>query len=238
MIKFGFPSPVILESQALTEASDQEIAMAALCDTRTACGICRGCKKVLKGFHPDWIRLSAPYKVEEMREALQRLRQHAFEAPHRLMTLSHFDTANLFVQNSLLKTFEEPLPGRILVILINSATKLVPPLRSRCFLLRDQLKANALSDSEMSFFSAVEALDDLQVEQMIESYTKDRHQFRSLIHRLLLEASRHAYPGHWRNLADPLEAAIAQIDRNLAPRAVWERAWTASLASLELKTLA
>lgn len=226
-----FPSPLILEGVDRTSAI-REIALFSLCQKESACGNCRGCKQVVKGFHPDWIALDGVVKIEDLRSALSSLRQKPFEAAIRLFTYDAAQEANVFVQNALLKTLEEPLQRWRLVLGVNSKMSLLPTIRSRCLFYKlpeADLKA-PLSIEEENIFKSIEQANELFTYTQLETILKDRQKTKVLFQNLLLAASQKSYPNHWKNLGPHLEQSLSELTRNLNPRIVWDRAWAQSFA--------
>lgn len=224
-----FPSPLILEGVDRAPAI-KEVALYSLCQKETACGECRGCKQVKKGFHPDWISLQGSVKIEDLRSALSNLRQRPYEAALRLFTYDDAQEANAFVQNALLKTLEEPLALWRLVLGVNSKMSLLSTIRSRCLFFKlpePEFKAE-LSEDEENIFSAIEEANELLTHTHLENVLKDRQKAKVLFQNLLKAASQKSYPNHWKNLGPHLELSISELARNLNPRIVWDHAWTQS----------
>ena len=224
-----FPSPLIVEGETRSSVI-QEIAQTALCETQTACGGCRSCKQIAKGFHPDWLSLSGAVKIEELRDRLFQLRQRPFQAKVRVFSYDDAQEANSFVQNALLKTLEEPLAHWILVLGVNSKLSLLATIRSRCLFYKipDTALTAELSSEEEKIFDFIAEKNELGLQKELEPILKDRQRAKSTFQRLLSQASFQKYPGHWTQLSPHLEDIFTELSRNLNPRLIWDRAWAKS----------
>jgi len=226
-----FPSPLILEGPQSEEAA-VEVVRFALCDNFSNCGECGGCKKVAKDFHPDWVRLPSDFKLDDIREALMKLRQMPFEAKFRAILIPGLNIQRVQIQNALLKTLEEPSSKWMIILSVESRWSLLETIRSRCLILRlstsDEL---SLDDDERSLFQAIESADELQIQSRMDVFMKDRSTARSVFQRLLAEASYKKFPGAWRALAPHLEDGLWDLNRNLHQKVIWDRAWSRSMMS-------
>lgn len=223
------PSPLIIEG-ADRHVWAMTLVSHLLCLKKTACGDCTGCKKYRSQFHPDWIRLPEDYKIDDIRDALRQLRLRPFETDHRILVVPDLDSNQLQIQNSLLKTLEEPSPTWILILPIASRWNLLETLRSRClFVSTGQTHPPTLSESDEIIFDLISRADDLHLATALEPSLKDRKKSIDLWGRLLEYASTRAYPQHWMNLAPALEEGMSDLKRNLNPKIVWDRVWAESL---------
>ncbi len=107
-----------------------------------ACGRCESCYKLSHGAHPDLIPfdMSLSGLADEVERLIRRLQAPPFEGRVQMVIL---DPADLFAMptaataaNRLLKTLEEPRPNTHIVLVTQSASSLLPTLRSRCQRLR------------------------------------------------------------------------------------------------------
>ena len=104
------------------------------------CGVCRACKLIAAGKHPD-VRWLAPelnsrgqpvIKIEQMRELQKELSLGTFEARYKIAVLQDFDSANTNAANAFLKTLEEPPPKVVLLLTATETDALLPTINSRC----------------------------------------------------------------------------------------------------------
>ncbi len=85
-------------------------------------------------------------RVDDAKEAVRFLTQTAAEGGWRVVVLDEAERADRpDVQNTLLKTLEEPPPRTVLLLVCSAPQKLLPTIRSRC----RRLDLNPLSGSEM-----------------------------------------------------------------------------------------
>ncbi|MBR0651919.1 DNA polymerase III subunit delta' [Roseomonas terrae] len=85
-------------------------------------------------------------RVEDAKAAVRFLTQTAAEGGWRVVVLDEAERADRpDVQNTLLKTLEEPPPKTVLLLVCSAPQKLLPTIRSRC----RRLDLNPLSDREM-----------------------------------------------------------------------------------------
>lgn len=85
-------------------------------------------------------------RVDDAREAVRFLTQTAAEGGWRVVVLDEAERADQpQVQNTLLKTLEEPPPKTVLLLVCSAPQKLLPTIRSRC----RRLDLNPLAGGEM-----------------------------------------------------------------------------------------
>jgi DNA polymerase-3 subunit delta' len=85
-------------------------------------------------------------RVEDAREAVRFLTQTAAEGGWRVVVMDEAERADqAAVQNTLLKTLEEPPPRTVLLVVCSAPQRLLPTIRSRC----RRLDLNPLGESEM-----------------------------------------------------------------------------------------
>ena len=114
------------------------LAQAMLCtaDEDRPCGVCRACRKVAAGHHPDLLVISpegprGKLKIEAIRAAEQFLALTPHESRHKLVLVEHFEQATIGAANALLKTLEEPPGYAHLVLLAADSESLLPTIVSR-----------------------------------------------------------------------------------------------------------
>lgn len=122
-------------------------AQALLCEQRgaqgEACGYCRSCALFAAGTHPDLMLIgretnekTGNLRSEIVVEQVRKLGEWFTLTPARFgMQIALIDPAdafNLSASNALLKTLEEPLPGRLLILVSAHPARLPATIRSRC----------------------------------------------------------------------------------------------------------
>jgi DNA polymerase-3 subunit delta' len=116
----------------LVRALAQELLCTA--DLRP-CGICRACRLVASGRHPDlyWISPEkGSLKIAQVRDLTRQLSLSPMEGPWQIAVLDQFELATAGAANALLKTLEEPPPNVMLALLAQQAEALLPTIVSRC----------------------------------------------------------------------------------------------------------
>lgn len=105
------------------------------------CGECRVCTQIASMRFAD-LDVVAPeppskgIKVEQIRLLQKRLALSAYEARYRVALLFNFEETTISGMNALLKTLEEPAGNVVLIVIAESAERLLPTIVSRCEVLR------------------------------------------------------------------------------------------------------
>lgn len=134
-----------------------EFVRALLCreaGTQTApCGLCPSCKLAGGQAHPDWITVTPDEKkksksisIDQVRALGEWLSQSPTYGQRKAAILDPADSLGDPAANALLKTLEEPPPGRVIVLIARRPGALPPTVRSRC----QQVSFGALSDDEVA----------------------------------------------------------------------------------------
>ena len=123
------------------------IAAAMLCkEPDGPCGVCRHCRKILSGNHPDYITIDDPTKktvpVDLIREARSDIFVRPNEGDKKIYLFPRAQDLGLPGQNALLKVLEEPPSYGVFLLLTDNPEKLLPTVRSRCV----ELKLRALPE--------------------------------------------------------------------------------------------
>jgi len=99
------------------------------------CGKCRACRDIGHSGDPDLIVATgddgAPLKIDAIRDVTRLLALKPYAARYRIAILKDFDLVAPLAQDALLKTLEEPAARAILIVLANSAERVLPTIRSR-----------------------------------------------------------------------------------------------------------
>jgi DNA polymerase III delta' subunit len=148
-------------------------------DPSIACGVCRSCRNVIRGTHPDVevfsleseARLAEkPGRIASLGiDTIRRLRASVsllpLESPRRVMIIEDAESLPEPAQQALLKVLEEPPSSIIFLLLADEPESLLETVRSRCesVQLRPISKAaieNMLSETgvEASLASEIAAL--------------------------------------------------------------------------------
>ncbi len=152
---------VASQSEAARNQAVLEIAGAAVCSGAGAlkpCGLCRDCRKVKAGVHPDIIQVrretddkgkqKREIRVDQIREMIGQAQIMPNEADGKAFIVQEAETMNPSAQNALLKLLEEPPGGVVLILSTAAPAMLLPTIRSRCIELNVNQDAPALSDEQ------------------------------------------------------------------------------------------
>ena len=103
--------------------------------TMGACGVCKSCRKIEAGNHPDIIRIQPTgqiIKIDQIRALLNTLAMKPYEATTRVAILSDAQAMNPAASNAILKILEEPPSRSMLVLTATQKSDLLPTIVSRC----------------------------------------------------------------------------------------------------------
>ena len=157
------PQSVLLSggTKALREACAKELCLAALCAEASPadpmpCGQCHCCRKVLAGTHPDVTEVTPSEnrktvgKGDVEQQVLEPLYKSPTEADNKVYVFPEADTLSPIVQNSLLKTLEEPPEDVMFLFLCEKRESLLPTVISRLteYPLGDSLSAEGRQEDE------------------------------------------------------------------------------------------
>lgn len=136
------------------------LAAAMICESgeKVPCGVCRSCKKSLRGLHPDIIRVTPPEGKRELPiDIVREVRAEAVvlpnEAERKVFIIEHADLMKEGAQNAFLKTLEEPPKHARFILSAENAAALLDTVRSRCAEIRIRTE-NDLSDEASAALAA------------------------------------------------------------------------------------
>jgi DNA polymerase-3 subunit delta' len=130
----------------------EDIAAALLCQAEDRsirpCRVCRGCRALQHGNHPDVHRLGptgaglvipigGPGREERgVRDLVRDLALLPVEGGARVAIVASADRMTEDAQSAFLKTLEEPPAGTVLLLTAADEERLLPTIRSRCVRIR------------------------------------------------------------------------------------------------------
>jgi DNA polymerase-3 subunit delta' len=100
-----------------------------------ACGVCRACRMMLAGTHPDLIHISPQghmIRIAQIRDLIATLALKPYQAKRRVVVIADAQQMNPEAGNALLKVLEEPPSGTLLVLTTLQTSDLLPTVVSRC----------------------------------------------------------------------------------------------------------
>ena len=136
------PSAILVISSATSTVADTAFLLGKiyLCTegTQQPCEQCKNCMLIGKNEHPDFIHFdtsslaSETIKVSDIKLLSSFFKLTSNQGGTRIFSLGLLENVSLTIQNTLLKTIEEP-PKNLKVILYTKSTSSVPlTIKSRC----------------------------------------------------------------------------------------------------------
>lgn len=127
-------------------------AQALLCESKLnkPCGKCGSCTMYRSGNHPDIQRI-APEKgsitIDVIRDMQMDVQVRPYMGERKIYMIEDAHTMNVYAQNALLKTLEEPPKFIVIILLTDRTESLLPTIQSRCQIFRlKTLSRNQLAD--------------------------------------------------------------------------------------------
>ena len=138
-----FCGPAQLGKRAVAERLAQRLLCQKPLPDGEPCGQCRGCHLLAAGTHPDYqfvsfipnkegTRLRTEIVIEQIRQLSEQLALTPQYGGAQVAILEPAEAINNAACNALLKTLEEPVPGRYLWLVSSHPTRLPATIRSRC----------------------------------------------------------------------------------------------------------
>ncbi len=134
--------PELLGKRELAAALAQRLLCTAAAPSARACNECRNCNLFLAGTHPDYYVITfelndkgdprSEITVDQMRALGSRLVLTPQLGGAQIALLHPAEALNRSAFNALLKTLEEPPPGRYLILVSDQPYRLPATIRSRC----------------------------------------------------------------------------------------------------------
>ncbi len=122
----------------------KEIAKAVLCTGESKpCGVCRACKKIEAGVHPDFLYFSGGEGARSFHiDTIREIREAAYVMPNegaaKVFLLSDVQNMTIQAQNALLKIIEEPPEQTMFLLTCDDTSALLTTILSRLVTLRLQ----------------------------------------------------------------------------------------------------
>lgn len=185
--------------------------------------------KISSGNHPD-LHIYHPegklgmHSIESLRQLNEEVYLPAYESSWKVFIIHHADRMLTYSANALLKTFEEPLPKTVIILVSSEPRALLPTILSRCnrklffqplsesliqnvlkqrFSLEDSLSQNIAHQARGSLARAIELAQrrgDLDYPQLIQTLAKGKLES----YRELTDLAQH--------LAEQVEATKKQFE--------------------------
>lgn len=138
-----FCGPALLGKHAVAEYLARRLLCSGRGEGGEPCGECRGCLLMAAGSHPDFrslsfiptrdgTRLRTEIVIDQIRELSAQLALTPQYGGAQVAIIDPADAINTAAGNALLKTLEEPVPGRYLWLVSAFPARLPATIRSRC----------------------------------------------------------------------------------------------------------
>lgn len=121
-------------------------------------------RKIQSGQHPD-VHVYRPegklglHSIQTLRQLSEEVYLPPYEANWKVFIIHDADRMLSYSANALLKTFEEPPPRTLIILLSRSQTALLPTILSRCCTLHfHSLSANLINDFLKQHYTLDDAL--------------------------------------------------------------------------------
>lgn len=120
------------------ETTALAFARALLCSRPAggdACGVCRECRQVESGNHPDLEivkQAGTSIKIEQVRGIQRKTPYRSYQGGRKLFLIPQAEAMTMEAANSLLKTLEEPPEDTVFILLSARPQVLLPTILSRC----------------------------------------------------------------------------------------------------------
>ncbi len=116
-------------------------------DPRCTCNVCR---RIEAGNHPDFEVIlpdRGSIRIEQIRLLQNYFKFPPYEGRWRIALIDDAHLLTRAAQNALLKTMEEPPPGRMMILVSSKPHLLLPTVRSRC----RRIRFAPLRDKDVAF---------------------------------------------------------------------------------------
>lgn len=221
-------------SYILEESADSgntlRFAEALCCESQDVpCGRCLSCQAVLNRTYIDLVVMTEAGKsgptVKDADEFSRRLSMNPYGDFH-IGVIEHGEKLSVIVQNKLLKLIEEPPPATIIIIGTKSLGALLPTIRSRCLLVKDDVAkaVGEIQDKSEDTFLHCQNFYELRFSLKRESLSPP--EASSYISRLLDQIRVSDFSPEFKVLAiTEIERARTDIMQGMNPSMALKRSW-------------
>lgn len=173
-VNIPFHATILAGGGPERKARAMKMAQALVCtapEEQRPCGVCRDCRKVSEGIHPDVIPIERFMEekdvgVEIKIAPIRTLRSDAFirpnEAARKVYVIDNAQTMNLNAQNALLKLLEEGPKYAAFLLLCDRAGALLETIRSRCAVIHLEEERRETDPLALEFLGLLSSGDELE----------------------------------------------------------------------------
>lgn len=124
---------LFLGKDAMARQAFARLSARAMLCPRGGCGECAVCRKLELDSHPDveFLNRDGKMKVKDVEGWIDRAGLKGVESERKLYFVENAETLSVAVQNKMLKLYEEPPTGVVIVLLAGGETGLLPTIISR-----------------------------------------------------------------------------------------------------------
>jgi DNA polymerase-3 subunit delta' len=120
------------------ETAALSFARALLCSSPAdgdACGVCRECRQVSSGNHPDFYIVEpagSSIKIEQIRDIQRKVPYLSYQGGRKIFLIRQAEAMTAEAANCMLKTLEEPPRDTVFILVSDRPQALLPTILSRC----------------------------------------------------------------------------------------------------------
>ena len=204
------------------------------------CGQCNGCQLLAAGTHPDSFIIQPEaegkqIQIASIREINQYVSLTSQFAPLQIVIIAPAEAMNRNAANALLKTLEEPRPGKLIILCSSQPSRLLPTVKSRCQMLYFSLPD---TDQALAWMGAQNAqVQDVSAHRRLLALASGApllalqyaQQGRLELYQQLLQS----FENIGKKQADPVAEAKRWETAGLAYCVKWLYLWVSSLIYLK-----
>lgn len=139
------PHAILIEGEEDKSLENAAVKLSSLflciSDGEKPCGVCKSCKKVYNGVHPDFKFILGNEKTQSIGvEEIRSVRNDSYikpnESEYKIYVFKKSQKMTQQSQNALLKILEEPPKSSIFILLCDSSMSMLDTIRSRVQVFR------------------------------------------------------------------------------------------------------
>jgi len=237
------PHAILLSSQPHSGIESLALRLAArlICTEPVddnACGLCRNCKLLRGGGHPDVFFLepeedSKVIKIDQIRNFVHKISLTAGIAKYKVALVRPAEAMNKAAANALLKTLEEPAGDTYIILSSTEPARLLATIRSRC----QQYIIRSADSLRIKDWLLEQGYDSQQIDTALLAARGLPLLAEDYLKGDLLEVRRNVGIGYLksaRGQADPVAVANSWVALNQPLVWLWLSQWMGDIARASL----